>query len=314
MPAPLLLVAYNRPRHLRTTLETLARTHGAGELEVVAHSDGPRDAADEPRVDAVRALLRAEWGFRSLRVLARESNLGLAASVMGGVGEVLAESEAVMVFEDDLRVGVSAPAFLDAALRACVNDERVFSVSAYVPPVPGGVPGTGGAWLAPRPLSTGWAVWRDRWATVDWGVSDYKVFAADASARAAFARGGADLPVALDAWHAGVLDSWAIRFAYAHFRQGRFALLPRRRLLNQGGFDGSGRNCRANPLRWFEGSAAREPEPRIPGRPEEDPVAAERLRRFFDTQYRLACLAGRLCPGRRSPARRAGNSGVMGGA
>jgi Glycosyl transferase family 2 len=241
--APIVLFAYDRPDHLRRTLEALAANDGAGESELVVYSDGPRDVDRASSVEAVRAYLRSVSGFRSVSVVERERNLGLANSVIAGVTEVLARSSSVIVMEDDLLTSRNFLAFVNASLSTYEDRPDVFSVTGYNYPLR--IPPTyrEDAYLSYRSSSWGWGTWRDRWSQVDWAVSDYTEFLTDARAQELFRRGGDDLAPMLERQMAGELDSWSIRFDYAHYKHDAFCVHPVVSKVQNIGFDGSGVHC-----------------------------------------------------------------------
>ena len=100
--APIALFVYNRPEHTRTTLEALKANHGADQSDLIVFCDGARTSEDEPSVAAVRRLAHHALGFRSVQVVERPKNLGLANSIIGGVTDVLTRYDRVIVMEDDL--------------------------------------------------------------------------------------------------------------------------------------------------------------------------------------------------------------------
>lgn len=243
MRAPIVLFAYDRPGHLRQTIEALAGNDGAGESELVVYSDGPKDADSADSVEAVRDYLRSVAGFRSVTVVERERNLGLAASVIAGVTEVLARTPSVIVMEDDLLTSRNFLVFVNAALSTYEQRPDVFSVTGYNYPLR--IPPTyrEDAYLSYRGSSWGWGTWRDRWNRVDWAVSDYADFVMDARSQELFRRGGDDLAPMLERQMAGELDSWSIRFDYAHYKHDAFCVHPVVSKVQNIGFDGSGVHC-----------------------------------------------------------------------
>src|SRR5471032_3086540 len=93
--APIALFVYNRPEHTRVTLEALRANHGAAESDLIVFSDAPRTGEDEDGVSAVRVHLRQLSGFRSLEIVERPKNLGLANSIIGGVTQALTRHDRV---------------------------------------------------------------------------------------------------------------------------------------------------------------------------------------------------------------------------
>ena len=241
--APIVLFTYNRPEHTRLTLEALATNDGAAESDLWVYSDGPMTDDSDESVRAVRGYLGSVTGFKSVTVVERETNIGLAGSVISGVTEALTRSQSVIVMEDDLLTSRNFLAFVNSALSAYEDRPDVFSVTGYNYPlqIP---PGYGkDAYLSYRSSSWGWGTWSDRWSQVDWSVSDYVEFVSDARAQALFRRGGDDLPRMLEMQMSGELDSWSIRFDYAHCKHDAFCVHPVLSKVQNIGFDGSGVHC-----------------------------------------------------------------------
>lgn len=241
--APIVLFTYDRLEHTRRTIEALSANEGAEESDLFIYSDGPKAVDREKPVQAVRESLRSVSGFNSVTVIEREHNLGLANSVIAGVTEVLERSSSVIVLEDDLLTSRNFLAFVNSALTTYREREDVFSVTGYNYPLE--VPPTyrEDAYLSYRGSSWGWGTWRDRWNRVDWSVSDYDEFTRDLRAQELFRRGGDDLPAMLAAQMSGELDSWSIRFDYAHYKYDAFCLHPVVSKVQNIGFDGSGVHC-----------------------------------------------------------------------
>jgi hypothetical protein len=245
MGAAVVLFVYRRPEHTQRTLASLARCWGASETDLWVFSDGPRTEADRDFVDAVRKVVHSASGFRSVQVSEAAANRGLAASVIDGVGQVLARSGACIVVEDDLDLAPGFLEFLNGALEHYAEVPEVFSLSGYAPPVRRvRVEPQNSVWFAPRPCSWGWATWKDRWDRVDWSVTDRKVFFEDAEARRRLESGGRDLAYFLRLQLRGDLDSWAVRMAWSQSRVGGLTLYPARSFVANHGLDGSGTHSR----------------------------------------------------------------------
>ena len=241
--APVVLFAYSRPEHTRLTVEALKLNKGASETDLHVYSDGPRDAQQSAAVQEVRSYLRTIDGFKSVILVERARNMGLAASVIAGVTELLSRHPAVIVVEDDLVTAPTFLSFMNVALTTYAEQKQVFSVTGYNYPLPIPADYPEEAYLSYRSSSWGWGTWTDRWSKVDWDVGDFDVFLQDKKARNRFARGGDDLLPMLQKQLNGELDSWSIRFDYAHYKHDAMCLHPVRSKLRNIGFDGSGVHC-----------------------------------------------------------------------
>lgn len=225
-PAPVALFAYKRPDELRQTLAALQANHLASQTSVYVFVDGPKQAADRPKVEAVRALVDRLDGFGTVHRQYADRNCGLATSIITGVSQVIAAHGRVIVLEDDL---VTTPNFLDymnQCLRDYQRETRVFSVSAYSFPFARPDQYRYDGYLLQRPNSWGWATWADRWEKADWAVSDYGSFRRDATARKRFAQGGSDLVQMLHKQQHNIIDSWYIRWCYSQYKSTGLTVYP----------------------------------------------------------------------------------------
>ncbi|NML96699.1 glycosyltransferase family 2 protein [Paraburkholderia sp. RP-4-7] len=237
---PVVVFAYNRPRHLDATLGALRRAHGANEIDVLIFCDGPRNESEQKAVNEVRDIARNSKGFRSVKVFTSDENRGLGDSVVRGVSHALSFYESVIVIEDDVEVSPGFLIYMCGALSEYINNNKVFSISGYSPPVEGKEDFNDGFFI-PRICSWGWATWRDRWQSVDWNVGEYELFIKDRSRRSEFCRAGRDMLDMLINQVEGESESWAIRFDFARFISGnKLTLYPSSSLVKNSGMDGSG--------------------------------------------------------------------------
>jgi hypothetical protein len=218
----------------------LAANEGAEESDLFIYSDAPATAASEQSVRTVRGYLRTVTGFRSVTVIEREKHMGLADSVIAGVTEVLSRADSVVVMEDDLLTTRNFLTFVNSALSTYERRPDVFSVTGYNYPLRMPSSYSEDVYLSYRSTSWGWGTWRDRWQKVDWAVSDFADFVRDPRAQELFRRGGDDLPRLLEMQMSGEIDSWSIRFDYAHYKHDAFCVHPVVSKVQNIGFDGSG--------------------------------------------------------------------------
>ena len=239
---PVVLVAYNRPDALKKALEALVANELAAQTDLYIRIDGPKGEKDAEKVEVVRSVAREARGFRSVEVFSAPENRGLAASVIAAVERVLEVSETVIVVEDDLVVSRGFLAYMNQALERYASEPMVFSVCGYTNRIT--VPEGYGydAYFAPRSSSWGWGTWKDRWESVDWNPTPASL----QKNTCAFNRwGGSDCAKMLRDWMEGRNQSWAIRFCYSQFLQGKVALFPVWSLVDpSAGFAGDGTNCR----------------------------------------------------------------------
>lgn len=244
--APIIVFCYNRPWHVEQTLEALFRNELADQSTLYIYCDGPKpDATDEQRqkIADVRQVARKRQWCKEVHVVEAEKNKGLANSIIGGVTEVINKHGKVFVLEDDL---VSSPymlKFVNTALDYYENYAGVFSISVNRPPlskmeIPEDYPYDVFACL--RSYSTGWGTWKDRWNKVDWSMNDFDRCKQNPDMLRALCRLGDDFPPMMQMQEDGKIDSWAVRFGFAHFKHHAVAILPCKSYVTNIGFDGTG--------------------------------------------------------------------------
>lgn len=240
MNPPIVLFVYNRPLHTAQTIAALLQNPNAHEFELFVFADGAKHEADLPQVTAVRALVGKVQGFKNIHLTTSEVNQGLARAVIAGVGKVLEMYPSAIVMEDDMICATNFLAFMRDALACYAQSPHIFSITGYTFPIkiPADYPHD--IYLSPRPSSWGWATWRDRWQKADWQVTDFQAFIQDKNQRKAFNQGGEDMSIMLLRQQRGEINSWAIRWAYTHYRQGAYCVYPTHSKIHNIGADNSG--------------------------------------------------------------------------
>jgi hypothetical protein len=247
--APIVVFAYDRPDHLRRTIEALRGNDGSRDSALHVFLDGPKRDADEAtrsRIEATRRFAARIDGFRALHIVEREENLGLARSVIAGVSLVLSGADRVVVLEDDILTSPQFLRFMNLALSRYEGDRAVMSVTGWCYPrrvfrVPEGY--AFDAFFAPRSCSWGWGTWRAAWSRAVWTLDELDPVLRSAGRRRLLERGGADLVGMLLAQREGRIDSWAVRWSFSHFLKGAYCVYPTASLADNIGFDGSGVHC-----------------------------------------------------------------------
>jgi len=236
--APIALFVYNRPEHARVTLEALSANHGAAESDLIVFSDAARTREDEEGVAAVREDLRQLGGFRSLEIVERPKNLGLANSVIGGVTQVLTRYDRIIVMEDDLLTSPFFLRYMNEALAHYENDDRVASIHGYTYPVGQILPET---FFLRGADCWGWACWRRSWRLFQ---SDGRLLISELHRRSLTKQfdldGAYPFTQMLSDQIKGANDSWAVRWHASAFLAEKLTLYPGRSLVHNTGNDLSG--------------------------------------------------------------------------
>ena len=109
--APIVIFTYNRPWHTQQTVEALLKNEiHASESDLIIFSDAPKNEAAKKGVEETRSYIRNITGFKSLRIIERDRNFGLANNIIDGVTSIVNEFGRIIVLEDDL---LTSPLFFE---------------------------------------------------------------------------------------------------------------------------------------------------------------------------------------------------------
>jgi hypothetical protein len=249
--APIALFVYNRPRHTLATLAALRANPLAPQSDLYVFSDAPRKPEAASSVAQVRESLRSIDGFKSVTVVERTSNMGLAASITEGLNGLCERHGRAIVVEDDL---ATSPHFLDymnAALERYETEDRVMQISGHM--FVASLATTDDAIFLPFITSWGWATWARAWRHYDPLALEYPRLLEDPALRRRFDLNG-HYPYfrMLQAQQHGKIDSWAIRWYLSVFCRNGLALYPKKSMVRNLGFDGSGVNCNVSDFAQSE--------------------------------------------------------------
>ncbi len=294
---PIAFFVYNRPAHAALALETLSCCERLDECSLRIYCDGPKNAAVAEGVAAARQVAR-DWAKRlGAEVVERETNLGLARSIVTGVTDFCESHGRVIVLEDDFALN---PSFLDYMLQALdryADEPNVYQVSGYMFPLEH--PAKPDAFFLPLTTTWGWATWARAWRVFDWDAADALEKLRDPKLRRSFDLDGSyPYSAMLEQRLRNENDSWGILFWWAVFKAGGLALHPRESLVWVGGFDRSGTHC--GDAAWSvpqpRESITERPHSRfeLPRAVEPDLAAYKRIKKFLQKEQYPTSITGRL--------------------
>ena len=238
---PIALFVYNRQEHTRRTIDALKQNSVACESDLIIFSDAPRSEVQAKAVREVRQYIREIDGFKSVSLVEREVNLGLARSIIDGVTTIVNKFGRIIVLEDDMVTSSYFLTYMNEALEKYADDERVVSIHGYVYPVKQSLPE---AFFLPGADCWGWATWSRGWACFN---SDGQFLLDELKRRKlirAFDFNGAyPFSKMLEGQIKGKNDSWAVRWYASAFLEDKLTLYPGRSLVYNIGNDNSGTHC-----------------------------------------------------------------------
>lgn len=236
--APIILFAYNRPWHLSQTLEALQNNVLASESILYIYCDGAKSGATESQLRAIedtRRVAKQASGFKSVSIVERPHNLGLAQNIITGVTEIINQYGRIIVLEDDLITSKYFLKFMNDSLELYLYEDKIISIGANTFfSITDKLPET---FFLPIPDSWGWATWKDRWSLFEKdgvkllkGLKDRKLI------DSFNLEGAYDFYGMLENQVIGKIDSWAIRWQGVAYLNEKMTLYPGTSLTKNIGF------------------------------------------------------------------------------
>ena len=239
--APILLFVYNRPEHVRRSIESLLRNELAAQSELFIYADAAKDEAAESAVAEVRQYIKGIKGFKSVHITERERNWGLANNVIDGVTTLVNQYGRVIVLEDDLIVAPYFLQFMNDALETYKDSQEVGHIQACDFTHDPSLPDT---FLIKWTGSWGWATWDRAWKNFNPNGKELLRQLEERKLTRTFDfNGNYRFTRMLRRQIEGKNNSWAIRWNASLFLADILSLNVGRSLVQNEGFDGSGTNC-----------------------------------------------------------------------
>lgn len=232
--APIVLFVYNRPQHTQKTVEALKNNELAKDSDLYIFSDAAKDKSTDNDVLAVQQFIRSIEGFKSITIIERQQNLGLAKSIINGVTQIVNEFGKIIVLEDDL---ISSPYFLkfmnDSLVLYQDNDQvgMVHGHIYYIKNLPE-------LFFLRKSGCLGWATWKDSWNQVSFnGDALLKEIKLKKLERDFNINNSYPFVNTLSNQIAGKNNSWAIRVQASFFLKNILTFYPAESLIQHIGYD-----------------------------------------------------------------------------
>jgi glycosyltransferase involved in cell wall biosynthesis len=262
---------------MRRTLSYLQKNLLAAESRLFIFSDGPKTDADQASVEEVRALANEVTGFKSVKVIARKENLGLANSIIIGVSQLVSEFGKIIVFEDDLISSPYTLQYFNEGLAKYQYDDKVMHIGSYMYNLDDKT--LPDAFFYRIATSWGWATWARAWRDFE---PDIDKLMAQFNLEQKY---NFSIEYTMNFWKqmeefkAGRNNSWAIRWYASIFLKGGLTLNPSRSLVHNIGHDGTG--VHSNIENMYGVNVAEKPVKDFPIEIKENEQAHQAIKRFL---------------------------------
>ena len=253
--SPIVLFVYNRPAHTIQVLEKLACNTLATQSNLIVFSDASKENEDKNDVVEVRKIVKAAKGFKSVEVIERVRNMGLADSIIDGVSNILNIQNKVIVLEDDLLTSPFFLKYMNAALDLYEEETDVISIHGYLYPLKLTAPDT---FFIKGADCWGWGTWRRGWNLFEKDSRKLLTEIKNRNLSNDFDMHGAVNNMGmLRKQSNGKINSWAIRWHASAYLQNKLTLYPGKSLIQNIGFDRSATHTIDN--NYFEVELSAEP-------------------------------------------------------
>lgn len=236
-PAPIALFVYNRPEHTRKAVASLQQNVLASESELYIYSDGPGHASYAAAVEQVRQFLVTITGFKKVTIFKSDRNMGLAASIIRGVTEMVNRHGRVIVLEDDLVLSPYFLRFMNDGLERFEHQQEVISIHGYNADIRYNEP----VFFLRGADCRGWATWARGWKLFN---ADGEYLLRELKKRKLLydfdMDGNYPYTEMLEQQIRGKINSWAVRWLASAYIHNKLTLYPTQSLVQNTGGDGSG--------------------------------------------------------------------------
>ncbi|MFK0665316.1 hypothetical protein [Aeromonas salmonicida] len=241
--APIILFVYNRLWHTQQTLNALMQNELAAESDLIVYSDGGKDTASWEQVNAVREYIGMISGFKSITLINRDYNFGLADNIISGVTETLSHHGHVIVLEDDIITSRYFLRYMNEALSFYESHDDVMHIGGYVPNIH--FEEESHFFLNRTMYCWGWATWRSAWKHFTHDVSQIDAAITSNEIIHEMNLQGCNPGVYEQflANKAGKIRTWAIFWYLSIFLKNGLCLVPKRSFTHNIGNDSSGVHC-----------------------------------------------------------------------
>ncbi|MCG2794057.1 MAG: glycosyltransferase [Weeksellaceae bacterium] len=245
--APIVLFCYNRPDHAAKTLEALSQNDLAAESILYIFCDGAKPDATAEQIEKIqktRAVAKSKQWCKEVYIKERDTNIGLADSIIEGVTSIVNQYGKVIVLEDDIVTSRGFLKYMNDALDLYENNEKVMHISGYMYPHQEKLPET---FFFNVTLCWGWATWKRAWNFFESNPVVLWNRVLNESSWHDFNRLGYDyLQIQLAHNILGIKKTWFIKWHASLLLQKGFSLFPNQSLVQNIGFDTTGEHRESN--------------------------------------------------------------------
>jgi len=243
------MFTYCRLANTKETIEHLLKNDEAKYSDLIIYSDAPKNERAEEGVMKTREFIHSISGFKSIKIIEREKNMGLANSIVDGVTSIVNQYGRVIVLEDDLSVSPYFLKYMNEGLDRYEERKDIASIHGYIYPVKKKMPE---ALLIKGADCWGWATWKRAWDVFcfDANVLYKKILNAHLEREFDFNNSYPYVDM-LKRQIDGSAGSWAICWYASAFLKNMYTLYPGQSLVQLNDIVGDGATHGSTPIAYL---------------------------------------------------------------
>ena len=106
--APIIVFTYLRLKKLKTLINKLKKNKESKMSDIYFFSDNSKYVKDKKKISRIRNYLKNIKGFKTKKVILRNSNYGNGKNIIDGVTYVLKKENSAIILEDDHIIGIKS--------------------------------------------------------------------------------------------------------------------------------------------------------------------------------------------------------------
>lgn len=262
--APIVLFVYNRPEHTQKTLIALAQNELAKESILYVFCDGAKPNSSQNQLENItktREIITIEkqkieegkGNFKEIIITQQTQNLGLADSIVNGVGEIIKKYGKIIVLEDDIVTSQGFLKFMNEGLEMYKDEEKVMHISGYMFPadLENAIPNEEQTFFYRSTSCWGWATWERAWQKMN---TDTEFLLSELESKKLINEFDLDntyqFSKQLELNITGKIKTWAVKWYASVFLNNGLCLHPKYSLVQNIGTDSTGDNSPKTDYFW----------------------------------------------------------------
>jgi len=245
--APIAIVAYNRPDHLESLLDSLIKNNEAKDSKVYFFVDKFKNSNDRGKNREVINICSIDWGFKQTELIINEENLGLKKQILKACDYLADNYEYFIILEDDLVVSRYFLNYMNKSLKNYKEDKKVFHINGYN--FKKIFSNKKKSYFSKLAHPWGWGTWSDRWkdfrSNEQYDKNLIKNFEHSEQRKFNFFNLGSYINQ-LEKNEQQIIFTWAVFWYQYIFLSNGYSITPGESFTENKGFDGTGVNSGLN--------------------------------------------------------------------